>query len=315
MRYAWGRSLSDIRVGILIVETLDERAREAVAMAAAAGLDHLASIDHVSFHGGEGIDGLTTVATLAGLHPTIDLYVGAYQLPLRHPVVVARQLSTLAHFAPGRLTFAVGVGGEEPQEFVDCGVDPETRGRRADESLGILRRLLAGEEVTFDGEFVHLRNTRILPVPRPPIPIIVAGRSDAALRRAATLGDGWIGLFNSPRRFAEAVGLVAEYANRVGRVSGGWQHAMAIWCGLGSTVEDGRARLAPAMEKFFGLPFAGFERYSPTGTPEQIAEVLARYVEAGCQTFNLIPIAGSADEAIGGVMQIKRALVGTNVSR
>jgi len=304
--------LSDIRFGITSVETLDERARSTIAAAGAAGLDLVGSIDHVSFRGGEGIDGLITAAALAGVHPTIGLYVGVFQLPLRHPVIVARQLSTLAQFAPGRLTFGIGVGGEDPHEFENCGVDVRTRGRRTDESLWILRRLLTGESVDFDGEFYQLHDARIAPAPYPPIPLIVGGRSSAALRRAATLGDGWIGAFNSARRFREAVDLIAEHADHVGRESIGWQHAMEYWCGFGPTVEDARRRLAVTMEQFYGLPFASFERYCPVGRPEHVAEALAPYIEAGCQTFNLIPIAASVDEAVDGVLQVKRALVGTN---
>jgi alkanesulfonate monooxygenase SsuD/methylene tetrahydromethanopterin reductase-like flavin-dependent oxidoreductase (luciferase family) len=300
--------LGDIRLGIMSVKTLDERARDTVASAAAAGLDHIGSIDHVSFRGGNGIDGLITAAACAGLHPTIGLYVGVYQLPLRHPLTVARQLSTLAHFAPGRLTFGIGVGGEDPHELENCGIDVHTRGRRADESLALVRRLLSGESVAFDGEFFRVRDARIEPVPHPPVPLIVGGRSNAALRRAGALGDGWIGAFNSSRRFKEAVELVAEHAERHGRRSVGWQHAMELWCGFGPIVERARERLAAMMERFYGLPFEAFERYCPTGTPENVAEALAPYVDAGCQNFNLIPIAASVDGAIQGAVEVKRII-------
>jgi alkanesulfonate monooxygenase SsuD/methylene tetrahydromethanopterin reductase-like flavin-dependent oxidoreductase (luciferase family) len=298
--------LGDIRLGIMSVKTLDERARDTIAAAAAAGLDHVGSIDHVSFRGGEGIDGLITAAAFAGLHPTIGLYVGVYQLPLRHPVTVARQLSTLAHFAPGRLTFGIGLGGEDPQEFENCGIDVHTRGRRANESLALLRRLLSGESVTFEGEFFQVRDVRVVPVPHPPVPLIIGGRSNAAMRRAGVLGDGWIGAFNSPRRFKEAVELVAGHAERNDRRSVGWQHAQEVWCGFGPTVERARARLATTMEAFYGLPFEAFERYCPAGTPENVADALASYVDAGCQTFNLIPIAASVDEAVHGAAEVKR---------
>ena len=304
--------MGDVRLGIVSVKTLDERTRDTIMAAAAAGLDHVGSIDHVCFRGGEGIDGLITAAALAGIHPNIGLYVGVYQLPLRHPVLVARQLSTVAHFAPGRLTFGVGIAGEDPHEFENCGVDVHTRGRRADESLALLRRLLTGESVTFDGEFFQLHDTRILPVPHPPIPLIVGGRSDASMRRAGALGDGWIGAFNSVRRFAEAVTIVDEEAVRVGRGSVGWQHAMEVWCGFDTNVEAARKRLAQAMEQFYGLPYESFARYCPAGRPEHVGEHLAPFLEAGCQNFNLIPIAASVDEAIDGAVQVKQSLVGSS---
>jgi alkanesulfonate monooxygenase SsuD/methylene tetrahydromethanopterin reductase-like flavin-dependent oxidoreductase (luciferase family) len=300
--------LSDIRVGIVTVETLDERAHDRVAMAAAAGLDYVGSTDHVSFRGGAGIDGLTTVATLAGLHPTIGLYVGVYQLPLRHPVVVARQISTLAQFAPGRLTFGVGVAGEDPQEFDSCGVDVRTRGRRANESLQIMRRLLAGDAVTFDGHFYRLQATRVLPAPDPWVPLVVGGRSDAAIKRAATLGDGWSALFVSPRRFAEGVERIAEHADAAGREHVAWEHALELWCGFGTSVEDARAKTAATMEPFYGVPFDAFERYCPVGTPEDVAAALAPYVEAGARTFHMSVVASSLEELVYGAAQVKQHL-------
>jgi alkanesulfonate monooxygenase SsuD/methylene tetrahydromethanopterin reductase-like flavin-dependent oxidoreductase (luciferase family) len=303
--------VGDLEVGILTVQTLDDQARDRVALAAAGGLDFVGSTDHVTFQGGHGVDGLTTVATYAGLHPTIRLYVGVYQLPLRHPVTVARQMSTLAAFAPGRLTFGVGIAGEDPHEVESCGVDMSTRGRRMDESLDVLRRLLAGEAVTFDGEFVSLEGTRVLPAPSPPVPLIVGGRSDAAYRRAATHGDGWVGVFVSPRRFAEAVERVEQHADRAGRGPVAWQHALELWCGFGATNEDAHAMLAEQMEKFYGLPFSALERYSPAGSPEDIAAALAPFVDAGCRTFHLNPVARSQEEAVSGVAQVKQCLAST----
>jgi alkanesulfonate monooxygenase SsuD/methylene tetrahydromethanopterin reductase-like flavin-dependent oxidoreductase (luciferase family) len=303
--------VGDLEVGILTVETLDDRARDRVAMAAAAGLDYVGSTDHVTFQDGHGLDGLTTVATYAGLHPTIRLYVGVYQLPLRHPVIAARQISTLAHFAPGRLTFGVGLAGEDPHEVESCGVDMRTRGRRMDESLEVLRRLLSGEAVTFDGEFFRLEGTQVLPAPDPPVPLIVGGRSDPAFRRAATLGDGWVGVFVSPRRFAEAVERVDEHADRAGRGPVTWQHALELWCGFGPTGDDAREMLAEQMETFYELPFSALERYSPAGTPEDIAAALVPYVEAGCRTFHLNPVARWQEEAVYGVAQVKQCLART----
>src|SRR5579871_6166687 len=96
----------------------------------AAGVDHVCCGDHVSFLGGFGTDGLVQATALAMLAPALPVHVGVYLLPLRHPVLVARQLADFAALAPGRLVFGVGVGGEDPREFTVCGVDPATRGRR-----------------------------------------------------------------------------------------------------------------------------------------------------------------------------------------
>ena len=262
----------------------------------------------MSFFDGTGFDGLVQAAALAMLHPALPVYTGAYLLPLRHPVLVARQLADIARIAPGRLIFGTGIGGEDRHEVAVCGVDPASRGRRMNECLTVVRQLLTGKAVTFHGTFFDLDEAVISPAPAEPIPIIVGGRSDAAVRRAGRLGDGWLGIWNSSRRFAAAAELAADEAARAGRPGPPSRHAMQIWCGLASTKEAARACLAPAMEAFYQLPFERFERYCPYGTPDDVAEFLAPYATAGCREFNLIPQAPDHDYAIAGTASVKRAL-------
>src|ERR1700741_226574 len=101
------------------VGSLDER-RQALEAIEDAGIYHAALADHVSFRDGSGYDGLVGAAAMLHLHPTLPVYVALYILPLRHPTVVARQLATLAQLAPGRLTFGVGVGGDDRHEMEVC---------------------------------------------------------------------------------------------------------------------------------------------------------------------------------------------------
>lgn len=300
--------MADLRIGLITSQPLRPSLLADLSVVAAGPVDHVGTIDHVSFHGGEGIDGLVTATAMATLLPELSVYVGVYLLPLRHPVVVARQLSTLAQIAPGRVVFGVGLGGEDRHEVEICGVDPRTRGRRMDASLQILQPLLRGETVSHAGEFFSIEAARILPAPSPAIPIVVGGRSDAALRRAGRFGDGWIGVFNSARRFAEATERVAEQAQAAGRGAVDWQHTMEIWCCFGDSRESARARIAATLEGFYRLPFGPFERYCAYGTPEHVAQSLAPYVEAGCRILNLIPAAPRLSQAVEGVAEVKRLL-------
>ncbi len=281
---------------------------DALRAIAAADIDHVVTGDHVSFFVGAGFDGLVTATADLASEARLRAFVAVYLLNLRHPVPVARQLSTISERFPGRLTLGVGVGGEDPHELEICGVDPHTRGRRMNESLALLRALLTGEPVTHHGEFFDMDDALILPAPQPPIPIVVGGRSDAALRRAGRLGDGWIGIWNSARRFAEAVDIIDSEAAATGRGAVEWQHAMQVWCGIGPDPAAGRAAVAPQMEAMYTIPFERFERYSRCGTAESIAEFLAPYVDAGCRTFNLLACAGHPEEAVAGVAEIRRLL-------
>jgi len=279
-----------------------------LALIAGSGIDHVCVGDHVSFFTGAGSDGLVSAASLLACCPELPCYVALYLLPLRHPVTVARQLATLAELAPRRLTFGVGIGGEDRHELEICGVDPATRGRRMDEGLEILRGLLGGEPISFDGEFFSFRDALIVPAPSPSIPLVVGGRSDAAVRRAGRLGDGWLGIWVSPHRFASAAGQVREHAAAAGRDPAGFEHALNVWCGFGATREAARGPLAARMQTFYQMPFEPFERYSPYGTPEQVAAFLAPFAEAGCSVFNVIACADDDQTAIAAVGELRRLL-------
>src|SRR3984957_12194589 len=224
------------RLGMLtpigLLDQAPETARAYLSRVAAEGIDYICCGDHVSFFGGTGFDGLVQAAALSMLHPALPVHTGVSLLPLRHPVLVARQLADIARMAPGRLVFGTGIGGEDRHEVAICGVDPATRGLRMDECLAIVRQLLTGKAVTFRGTFFNLDEAIIAPAPAEPVPIIVGGRSDAAIRRAGRLGDGWLGIWNSPRRFSVAVEMAAEEAARVGRPDPPRRHAMQVWCGL-----------------------------------------------------------------------------------
>jgi alkanesulfonate monooxygenase SsuD/methylene tetrahydromethanopterin reductase-like flavin-dependent oxidoreductase (luciferase family) len=204
-----------VRVGLMVAAPNDGApgsTRRWIASAEDAGLDHVSVGDHVSFYVGFGMDGLLRSAQYLGASDRIGVNTGVYLLPLRHPVLVARQLSDLSTMGPGRFVFGVGVGGEDPHEVQICGVDPRTRGRRMDECMTIVRELLNGQPIDFDGEFFQLERAQIVPAPNRPIPIVVGGRSDAAIRRAGRLGDGWFGIWVSPRRYGEVITQMEAHA-------------------------------------------------------------------------------------------------------
>ena len=146
--------------------TIDDS--DTLARIADAGVDHLFTADHISFFDGSGLDGLIHLAALSGLEGRLDLHLGVYLLALRHPMVAARQIASLAQAAPGRLTVGVGVGGEDRHEIEVCGVDHGRRGRRTDVALGLVRSLLDGDTVDGDGQFFDFTAGLIRPTPAPP---------------------------------------------------------------------------------------------------------------------------------------------------
>ena len=177
-----------------------------------------------------------------------------------------------------------------------------------DESLQILRGLADGTPVSFAGEFFSLQDALVLPAPSPAIPLIVGGRSESAVSRSARLGDGWLGIWVSPRRFAAVRDQVTREAAQAGRDVSRFEHALNVWCGFASTDEAARELLASRMQAFYRMPFHAFERYSPYGTPERVAAFLRPYIEAGCSAFNVIPCAHDSDSAISAVAELRALL-------
>ena len=282
----------------------DEQRRR-LAGIADAGIDHVFTADHVSFHDGSGIDGLVHLAAISGLEPRLGLHVGVYLLALRHPMIAARQIASLAEAAPGRLTVGVGVGGEDRHEVEVCEVDPATRGRRTDVELGLVRSLLDGDTVDGDGEFFSFTGGVIRPRPDPAVPFLVGGRSDAAVRRAGLLGDGWLAAWCSPSRFAAATAM-AESVGADRNVE--WRHGLQVWVGLDASREVARTHVAAAMEGFYKTGFDRFERYTPFGSADDVAEFLSPYVAAGATVLNLTPCGPDRDAEVELLADVKRLL-------
>jgi len=303
-----------LRVGTVATPALLSGAHDVagplLARAARSGLDHVFVADHVSFHVGAGMDGLTQAALIAGLEPSLEIVVGVYLLALRHPVPVARQIATLCQASPGRLVLGVGVGGEDRHEIEVCGVDPRTRGARTDACLEALRGLLAGRPTSSDGPWFEFDEALVLPAPEPAVPLLVGGRSEAAIRRTARFGEGWLATWVSPRRFGVATGQVEELASQAGRELATWSHGLQIWVGVDDDRQRARARLARGMQDMYRIPFEPFERYSPYGSPAEIAEFLAPYVEAGCTRFNVMPVAATPEHEVEAVAEIRERLLG-----
>jgi alkanesulfonate monooxygenase SsuD/methylene tetrahydromethanopterin reductase-like flavin-dependent oxidoreductase (luciferase family) len=301
-----------LEVGLRIPHGVGDDAARLRAFATAIDRSEVDSVwvgDHVSFHDGTGYDGLQQATALAALTERVGIATAVYLLPLRHPLPVARQVATLGRLAPGRFTFGVGIGGDDPREVANCGVEPRTRGRRMDEALAIVRPLLAGQTVTTDGEFFSLRDASIGVPPDPAVPIMVGGRAPAARRRAGRLGDGWLGVFLSPERFAAGVDEVEQAAADAGRGDFTGRHGMLVWCSFGADRRAARPALAEAMESLYHRPFEQFERYTCAGTPDDVAAGLSPYVDAGARVLHLAALAPDVEHAIAATSCVRAALV------
>ena len=294
----------NMRAGITSEEVLD-----AARKAEQAGIDGLFAGDHVTFYG-NGNDGLVNLAAVATVTERAKLMTSVYLLALRHPTPVALQCAMIDQLSNGRLTLGVGIGGEDANEWLACGIDPRTRARRTDEALQILRSLWTQEETTFEGKYFQLNNVRMQPKPMRDegIPIHIGGRSDAALLRTARYGDAWTAIWVSARRMKEAREKIDEWADNEGRDGGKIGLGLQLWHSVDGDRDEARRRLSKRMQGFYQIPFENFEKYCPYGRPEEIAEFIGPYLEAGMDHVNLLAVQPNQEAVVEAASTVKEAL-------
>ncbi len=164
------------------------------------------------------LDPLLGLSFIAAHTGRIRLATGILLLPEHNPVVVAKQAATLDVLSDGRFALGVGVGWSA-EEFEALGVPFARRGARTDEYIAAMRRLWADDVASFDGEFVQFDSVRVNPKParRGAIPVFIGGTTDAALRRVASVGDGWYGFNLTAAAVPERLSVLTEQCREYGR--------------------------------------------------------------------------------------------------
>lgn len=174
------------------------------------------------------VDPFIAIATMAAVTERIRFTTNVIKLAVRHPVLVAKTVSSLAALADGRLGLGVGLGWL-PEEFTWCGADFKTRGPRANEAISILRKLLSGDAVSHEGEHYAFGTIRLNPTSRRPVPIYVGGHSAPGLRRAARLADGWMGAMMFEKDLDATIARLNGYRAEYGRLDEPWEvHATVL---------------------------------------------------------------------------------------
>jgi len=157
-----------------------------------------------------------TIAAMAGATTRLKFSTSVYVLPLRNPFEVAKATGTLAILSDNRFILGAGLGWMK-DEFDIYGVEFESRGRRTNEMIEVMRRLWAGGMVAYKGEFFDFPALQIAPAPDKTIPIFLGGASGPALKRVASLADGWIGSGNKPEEVPAILAEIARLRREAGR--------------------------------------------------------------------------------------------------
>ena len=186
---------------------------ELTRVAEAAGFDQVSLSDHVFYpdklgssypytDSGRPIfppdtqwpDVWVMTGAMASVTERITFSTHVYVLPARNPFIVAKAVGTAAHLSGGRVLLGVGAGWMR-EEFVQLEQPFERRGARMEEQIEVLRTLWRGGMVEHHGEFYDFDRLEMAPAPAQPVPILIGGHSETALRRAARVGDGWMGVY------------------------------------------------------------------------------------------------------------------------
>ena len=137
------------------------------------------------------LEPFSLIPAMGAVTETLRFVTFVLKLPIRHPVLVAKQVGSTAVLTDNRLLLGVGTS-PWPEDYAVCDVPWEGRGKRMDEQIDVLRGLLGGGYFEYHGEVFDVPSIKMSPTPTKPVPILIGGHHEAALRRAALVGDGWL---------------------------------------------------------------------------------------------------------------------------
>ncbi len=233
---------------------------------------------------------MTTMAAIAARTARLKFGPSVFVTPFRTPVLAAREIAMIDYLSGGRMLPAFGIGVEHEREFLAAGVPFKERGRRTDEAIRIMRRLWSEPEVSFEGEFWRLDRITVLPRPvQQPLPVWIGGNSEAAMRRAGRLGDGWIPSFVTPEQVRVGVEKTQAFAAEAGREVPADHFGALVYYGLDPDPARARAAALPFVPRG-RVDDATLARCTAFGPAALVLERLDEYVRAGASKFILRPM-------------------------
>ena len=233
---------------------------------------------------------IVALSFLAARTSKLKFGTSVLALPLRNPAVLAKEIATLDFLSGGRMLPAIGLGTEDEREFEACGSRKSQRAGRTDEAIQIMRLLWSEDNVSFQGRYFTLNEVTIEPKPvqEELPPIWIGGRSEAALRRVAKLGDGWLVSQATPAEVRDSIGMINGWAGEYGReIDDDHFGALFSFC-IASSREEAERLAAPNVIR--RRTDVDHREYSAFGPPEVVAELIDEYIEAGASKFVARPV-------------------------
>jgi probable F420-dependent oxidoreductase len=221
------------------------------------------------------VDPLILAGAMGAATSTLRFYTNVMKLGPRNPVLLARQVGSVANLTNNRFGFGVGIGWA-PEEFEWCGQPYAKRGKRVDEMIDVIKLLLGGGMVEFHGEFYDFDKLQMSPAPSAPVPFYVGGHTDAALKRAVRIGDGWTSAMMTCDQIAETIAQLKKLLSEAGRADDPFEYQVVCIDKFGV---DGHRDLAEVgVTDWIGMPWV-FEGLGFDAPVEQKKDALKRFAD------------------------------------
>ena len=259
------------------------------------GLDSFWLSDHLLAPSPE-LDVVATLSLLASRTTKMKLGPSVLLLNLRHPLMVAKAFASLDYLSNGRMVMAVGTGANLA-DYAACGIPVESRGKRLDEGIEVMRSVWTNRKASYHGRFFNFDDVTIEPRPiartnndSGTMDIWVGGKSDAVLRRTARLADGYFASFQTPAEFGANMTKIHAYAGEYGRPNARIESGLILLCRIAGSREKALNEMQP-MIRALGSGAEQFLERSAFGSAEDVIGRLSEYIELGLDKFVLWPIA------------------------
>ena len=235
-------------------------------------------------------DPLHLISFISARSSNMKFGTSALVLPIRNPVVLAKELATIDYLSGGRLLLVVGLGSDESSDLQVSGIPRKERGSRTDEAITIMRLLWSGNPVTFSGQFYRFKDASLQPRPiqvQGP-PIWIGGRSDPALRRVGRLGDGWLVSSVSLEEVGEGIHLIQKYASQYERKIPDDHYGVYLPFCFGDSPSAAEKIAKPNLVR--RRTDLSPNEYCALGTPTDVRNRINDYLTAGATKFVMRPL-------------------------
>ncbi len=233
------------------------------------------------------LEPIAALAMIAGRTRRIKFGMSVAVLPVRDPIVLAKEIATIDYLCNGRMLPAFGLGLKNEKEWKAVGMTPDHRAGMTDEAVELMRRLWSEDKVTHEGQFYNTHELTIQPKPlQQPIPVWFGGRTRAAYQRIGRAGDGFLGAYQTPADCGKAVCAIRDAAETYKREVPEDHYGTIVPFHLGD--EDIGQEVAALAKRFPQMPF---DDYAAWRTPDALRRRIDEYVEAGVTKFVMRPMA------------------------